>query len=504
MTNAQSQTAIIIGGGIGGLATAAMLAKAGYKVTLIEKNAKLGGRANFFSAEGFSFDMGPSWYLMPDVFERFFTLMGERVSDHLSLQRLDPSYRIAFRNTDKVIDMTSDVKRDSKTFETLEAGSGTALQTYLDTSKHQYDIAINHFMYKNYDTVFDFINKETMVEGRKLHVFEKMHNYVSRYFKTDMTQKIMEYQLVFLGSSPFDTPALYNIMSHIDFNMGVFYPKGGIYSIITALENIGRKHGVTYLTSSAAASITIQAGRATGVVLEDGTSLSADLVVSNADIHHTEMKLLPARARSHSEAYWNKRTLAPSAFIMYLGIKGKIPSLVHHNLSFCEDWKKNFSEIFDNPQLPDDPSYYVCAPSVTDPTVAPEGHENLFVLVPVASGIMPSESELEAYGTKILALLAKDFKIPDLQERIVFQRNYTSKDFVSDYNALGGSALGLAHTIKQTAIFRPNNVSSKVKNLYYVGANTNPGIGMPICLISAELVYKRITGDKSSGPLTSL
>jgi phytoene desaturase len=448
--------------------------------------------------------MGPSWYLMPDVFEHFFKLLGENVSDHLTLQRLDPSYRIAFRGSDKIIDMTSDVRRDSQTFESLETGSGKALQTYLDKSKYQYDIAINNFMYKNYDSVLDFINRQTMVEGRRLHVFEKMHNYVSRYFKTDITQKIMEYQLVFLGSSPYNTPALYNIMSHIDFNMGVFYPKGGIYSIITALENIGLKYGAEYLTSSPVTSITIKNGRATAVVLKDGRTLNADLVVSNADIHHTEMKLLPPAARSHSEAYWDKRTLAPSAFIMYLGIKGKIPSLVHHNLSFCQDWKKNFSEIFDNPQLPDDPSYYVCAPSVTDPTVAPKGHENLFILVPVASGVMPSDKELEVYGNKILALLAKDFKIPDLQDRIVYQRTYTSKDFVSDYNALGGSALGLAHTIKQTAIFRPNNVSRKVKNLYYVGANTNPGIGMPICLISAELVYKRITGNKSSGPLATL
>lgn len=504
MSSKAKKTAIIIGGGIGGLATAAMLAKSGYKVTLVEKNAKLGGKANFFSAKGFSFDMGPSWYLMPDVFEHFFTLLGEDINKHLTLQRLDPSYRIAFRGSDKIIDMTSNVKRDSRTFETLETGSGKALQTYLEKSKYQYDIAIKYFMYKNYDSVLDFINRKTMVEGRRLHVFEKMHNYVSRYFKTDITQKIMEYQLVFLGSSPYDTPALYNIMSHIDFNMGVFYPKGGIYSIITALENIGRKYGVEYLTSAPAASIITKNSLATAVVLEDGRTLGADLIVSNADIHHTEMKLLPAAARSHTEAYWNKRTLAPSAFIMYLGIKGKIPSLVHHNLSFCQDWKKNFSEIFDTPQLPNDPSYYVCAPSVTDPTVAPKGHENLFVLVPVAPGVMPSEKELDSYGDKILALLAKDFAIPDLKERIVFQRNYTSKDFISDYNALGGSALGLAHTIKQTAIFRPNNVSRKLKNLYYVGANTNPGIGMPICLISAELAYKRITGDTSSGPLSSL
>jgi len=504
MNKTISQTAVIIGGGIGGLATAALLAKKGYNVTVIEKNDKLGGKANYFEAEGFRFDMGPSWYLMPDVFQHFFELMGEDIDKYLELHRLDPSYRIAFRESGKIVDMTSNVDKDAETFEALEPGSGAALRDYLDKSKYQYDKAIAYFMYKNYDNIFDFLNKETMIEGRKLHVFEKMHNYVARYFKTDMTQKIMEYQLVFLGSSPYNTPALYNIMSNIDFNMGVFYPKGGIYSIITALEAVGKKYGVNYRVNSPVASIQTESGQATGVNLENGEFVPADMVISNADIHHTETKLLKPADRTYDQKYWDKRSLAPSAFIMYLGLKNKVPGLVHHNLAFSTDWKENFRQIFDAPQLPTDPSYYICAPSVTDSTVAPEGHENLFVLVPMAPKLALDDEQIETYSNQILDQISQDFSIPDLQDQIVYKRTYTGKNFEADYNAFGGSALGLAHTIKQTAIFRPNNVSKKLNNLYYVGANTNPGIGMPICLISAELAYKRIVGDKSPGPLREL
>ena len=496
--------AVIIGGGIGGLGTAAMLAKSGYRVTLVEKNQKLGGRANQFDQGGFRFDMGPSWYLMPDVFEHFFTLMGKKVEDYLTLTQLDPSYRIRFRGTDETVDMHSNLEQDIPTFERLEPGSGKQLEAYLDQSKFQYDVAIRNFMYKNYDTVFDFMNRRTATEGRSLHVFEKMHKYVERYFKTELVQKIMEYQLVFLGSSPYNTPALYNIMSHIDFNMGVFYPEGGIYAIIEALVKLGKEYGVVYKTNAPVKEIVIADKQATGVILESGECIEADLVVSNADIHHTEMKLLPASARQKSEKYWQKRTLAPSAFIMYLGLKDKVPSLVHHNLAFAQDWHKGFGEIFDKPQWPTDPSYYVCAPSVTDPTTAPVGKENLFVLVPIAPGLDMDEAAIAAYREKVLDLIEVDFEITDIRNRIEVERIYSSNDFASDYNALGGSALGLAHTMRQTAIFRPNNVSKKISNLYYAGAGTNPGIGMPICLISAELAYKRIMHDTSAGPLTQL
>ncbi|HEX8552613.1 MAG TPA: phytoene desaturase family protein [Abditibacteriaceae bacterium] len=497
------KTAAIIGGGIGGLATACLLAKKGHKVQLFEKNEKIGGVCNRFEAEGFSFDMGPSWYLMPDVWENFFNLVGERVEDHLDLVKLAPSYRIFFKGA-TTIDLFSDIEKDIPTIEQFEPGAGEKLKEYLRLSEYQYKIAIKSFMYKNNDTVFDFINKETAIEGRELEVFSKMNKYVEKFFSSDEVQKIMEYQLVFLGSSPYNTPALYNIMSHIDFSMGVYYPRGGIYEIAQALKNIAAKHGAEFFENAPVERILTGTKRARGVRLEDGREFRADMIVANASIQHVESKLLSKPHRDHSERYWNTRTLAPSAFIMYLGVRGKCPSLTHHNLLFSPNWKKGFAEIFDDPQWPTDPSLYVCAPSTSDPTVAPEGHENLFILVPVAPGLEATEEMLDRYEDFVLKTLENEMGVENLRERLVFKRRFTGRDFASRYNNFKGTALGLAHTVWQTAILRPNNVSKKLSNLYFVGANVNPGIGMPICLISAELAYKRIIGDKSSGHLSEL
>ncbi len=500
------KTVIVIGGGIGGLSLAAMLGKKGFHVTLLEKNEMLGGRAGLFKANGFTFDMGPSWYLMPDVFEHYFDLMGEKIEDHLALKRLTPSYRIFFKDSPAgMINMYADREKDGETFEKLEPGSSVKFDEYLRRAKLNYEISKESFMYKNYDSIFDFLTLRVAIQGTKLSVFSTMDRFVRRFFKTETMQKIMQYTLVFLGSSPYNTPALYSIMTYIDFGMGVFYPTGGIYKIIESLVKIGEKNGVHYRTSSPVAEILTENGKAIGVRLESGEILSADIIVSNADIHHTETKLLKKEEdREHPESVWEKKTLSPSAFIMYLGFKDRVPSLTHHNLLFSRDWHKNFGEIFDHPQWPTDPSLYVCAPSVTDPSVAPEGKENLFVLVPMAPGIEYTEDEMNAYGEKILDLMQTELSIPNIRERIEFKRYFCGKDFKERYNSYKGSALGLAHTLMQTAIFRPNTISKKVKNLYYVGANTNPGIGMPICLISAELVYKRLIGDKSDGPLKSL
>lgn len=496
------KTAIVIGGGLGGLATAALLAKAGYKVDLFEKNAQLGGRANVFEAEGFTFDMGPSWYLMPDVFAHFFAIMGERVEDYLDLQRLDPSYRIYFKDEKRVIDVTGDLSRDIPKFEAIEPGVEPRLRDYLQRSENQYGIAMQDFIYKNYDSVVDFFSWTTITNGTRLHVFEKMEKYVKRFFKTEAMRKIMEYNLVFLGSSPYNTPALYNIMSHVDFNLGVYYPQGGIYTLVEALVALGKKHGVHYHTGAEVTTIMTKASFATGITLRSGESMTADVIISNGDIYHTEEKLLPPKARSFSTEYWKKRTVAPSAFILYLGVEGRIPELTHHNLIFSQDWPQNFAEIFDNPiPLPTDPSLYVCAPSVTDPSVAPKGMENLFVLVPSAAGFEIPEEELEAYAKKVIETMETTMAIPFLKDRIKFQRIYSAADFTADYFSYQGTALGLAHTLDQSAIFRPNTVSKKLKNLYYVGANTNPGIGMPMCLISAELVLKRLLGRRDGSPL---
>lgn len=495
---------VVIGAGIGGLGTAGLFAKKGYDVTVLEKNANLGGRANIFEADGFRFDMGPSWYLAPDLFEHFFNLMGERVEDHLDLVRLSPSYRIFFHRDGDPLDIHSDLAIDGAAFDAIEAGSSERLRTYLKQSEYQYEVATQHFMYKNYDTIFDFFNRRVMTEGQKLSVFSKMHTFVSKFFKSRKLQQVMEYTMVFLGTSPYEAPALYNLMSHMDFNQGVFYPHGGFYELIKALSGIAEKNGATLRTNSPVAEIVVENRVTKGVMLESREFIEADIVISNADLQFTETKLLDAKWQTYGEKYWNKRVMAPSAFIMYLGVREKLPNLIHHNLLFSEDWRKNFDDIYKDPCLPDEPSLYVCAPSVTDPSVAPDGKENLFVLVPIASDLKISDDEKETYSDKILELMESAMNLPGLGNMIEYKRIYTVENFVTDYNAFKGTALGLAHTIWQTAIFRPNNYSKKVKNLYYVGAGTNPGIGTQICLISAELVYKRVHGITSAEPLASL
>jgi phytoene desaturase len=502
-TNNSSQKAIVIGAGLGGLAMAALLAERGYAVTVLEKNDQLGGRAGLLKVDGFTFDTGPSWYLMPEVFEHFFELFGEKVSDYLDLIKLDPSYRIFFKDSGLApVDITGRLEEDIPKFEALEPGVTPRLRDYLKRSEYQYKVAMGGFVYKNYDSIKDFLSLRMAVEGTKLRVFMRMEKYVKRFFKSDAVQKIMQYTLVFLGSSPYNTPALYSIMSHVDFNVGVFYPRGGIYELTKALEKLGKKRGVEYRCNAPVQQIVVDKGEAKAVILADGTELTADIVVSNGDIHHTEMQLLPEEARSFTADYWKKRVLAPSGFMLYLGVEGRIPSLTHHNLIFCRDWKENFGQIFDTPHdLPTDPSFYVCAPSVTDDSVAPKNMENLFVLVPIAANLKLSQEQLDRYEDQILATMEREMGVENLRSRIVVKRRASGDDFAKQFNSLGGTALGLAHTLSQTAIFRPNTVSKKVRNLYYVGANTNPGIGMPMVLISAELVLKRLMGDTSAEPL---
>ena len=495
---------VVIGAGIGGLGTAGLFAKKGYNVTVLEKNENFGGRANIFENAGFRFDMGPSWYLAPDIFEHYFSLLGEKIGDHLDLKRLNPSYRIFFRKDPSPLDIHSDLATDKRTFDAIEPGAGEKLGAYLKQSEYQYSVATQHFMYKNYDTVFDFLNRRVMTEGQKLSVLSKMHSFVSRFFKSKKLQQVMEYTMVFLGTSPYDAPALYNLMSHMDFNQGVFYPMGGFYELINALCAIAEKNGTTLRSGASVAEIIVENGIAKGVRLSDGEVIPADIVISNADMWFTETKLLAEKWQTHRQKYWDKRVMAPSAFIMYLGVGEKLSGITHHNLLFSEDWRKNFDDIYKNPCLPHEPSLYVCAPSVTDPAVAPDGKENLFVLVPIASDLQMSDDEKESYAEKILALMEDEMRLPGLREKIEYKRIYTVENFAADYNSFKGSALGLAHTIWQTAIFRPKNQSAKVKNLYYVGAGANPGIGTQICLISAELAFKRVHGIKTAGPLEQI
>ncbi len=496
---------IIIGSGIGGLGAAALLAKTGYEVTVIEKNNTLGGRANLFEAEGYKFDMGPSWYLMPDVFEHYFKLLDEDISAHLDLVKLSPSYRVFFSNDTElpIVDIHSDLEKDLALFEKLEPGVTPKIRAYLKRSGEQYEMAKNTFMYRNLGFSLDFLKWKVIKKGIELNPFQTMESYLNKWFESDRLKKILEYTLVFLGSDPAKTPAMYNIMNAIDFNMGVYYPKGGIYEIIKALVDINKKHGTQFITNAPVSKISVKNKKANGVVLDNGDTHTADIIISNADLWFTETHLLEKRYQTYPERYWEKAVLSPSAFIMYLGLDRKLDILSHHNLRFGEDWKQNFKELFDTPQLPEDPSYYICKPTATDPELSPPGTDNLFVLVPIPPGLKLSDADMSHYRQKVLNLIKDDLKLPEIEDYIVYEKSYWGDDFKNDYNAYKGTALGLAHTLKQT-LRRPLNYSKKVKNLYYVGAGTSPGIGMPICLISAELVYKRIQNIKESRPLTSL
>ncbi len=500
----EKKSVIIIGAGIGGLSLACMLGKAGYKVTVVEKNEMAGGRARIFTDKGFMFDMGPSWYMMPDVFEHFFEILGEDIKKYYTLERLSPSYQITLKSDGKSYTFYSDMQKNKDLFESIEKGSGEVLEKFLAQGKEQYELSKAEFMYKNYNSVRDFMTLRVMKQGAKLPLFRKQKHIIEEKFKSEILRKALQYQTVLLGTAPGDTPGIYTIMNYVDLVLGEWYPSGGIRSIPNALETIAKKYGAEIILNSPVKEIMIENDIAKGVLLENGKKLFADIVVSNADVEHTDRKLLPKEYQTKSDRYWDNRTMAPSAFILYLGIKGKLPQMQHHNLLFTKNWEHGFSQIFQKPEWPDDPSMYVCMPSKTDKTVAPEGDENLFVLVPIASGLPYEDSFMQIYGDKVLDEIAQYYKIPDLKERVLVRHSYSVKNFINDYNAFKGTALGLAHTLGQTAIFRPNNIHKKINNLFYVGAGTNPGIGMPICLISAELAYKRIQNITHPFPLEKI
>lgn len=486
----------IIGGGIGGLATANLLAhRGGYEVTVLERHGKVGGRAGVYHADGFTFDTGPSWYLMPEVFERYYTSIGEQIENHLTLRRLEPAYKVFFEHEEPVV-VTSDLERDAALFDRIEPGAGDQLKRYVKQSSTIYDMSVKHFLYTNFTSIKPFINREVLAAGPKFAQLSatSLHRYVSGFVRDRRLQQILEYSTVFLGTSPFDSPAIYSLMGALDFQQGVFYPEGGLYKIIESLEAIGARKGVSYQTSTEVSAITVEIGNVTGVELSDGTRLSADIVISNSDIHHTETKLLDTQWQTYPEKYWQKRSASPSALLMYLGVSGKIAELEHHNLLFVDDWKGNFARMaYGTKWKPIAQSMYVCRPSATDASVAPSGDENLFVLVPLAGGIY-SDAEIEQMKDFYINQLERMTGI-SIQDRIVHERLHTPQDFSNRFFAWRQTMLGQSHLLSQSAMFRTPNRSRKVSNLYYVGANTVPGIGLPMCLISADTVVARLKSE---------
>jgi len=500
-----SKKAIVIGAGISGLATANILAKAGYQVEVFEKNKTIGGRAGQLKKDGFVFDTGPSWYLMPEVFAHYFDLFDISADKELGIQRLSPSYKVFFEKNDPIT-ITSNLKKDSKTFESIEKGAGNKLNTYVANSKLIYDLSIKHFLYTNFKSLSDLVKKEILSNSTKLLplALTSVDSYVSKSFKDHRIKKILEYSMVFLGSSPYQTPAIYTLMSALDFSHGVYYPKKGIYSVMELVHKIGQDLGVKYKFNSSVEKIIVKDSKATGVKLSSGKIFNADLIVSSSDIHHTETKLLQAKYQTYPASYWKNKNPGPSAFLMYLGVKGKLPEIEHHTLLFVDKWKENFDSIYKHKQIPEDASIYLSKTSSTDKKVSPSNHEALVVLVPWPSGIKVSNKTLEKYYDIYLDRIQKMTGIKDLKKRVVSKTLVGPDDFKANYNSWQSNALGPAHTLSQSAIFRTKNKSKKVKNLFYSGGSTIPGIGLPMCLISAQLIYKHLSGDKKSGPVKKI
>lgn len=488
-----SKKLLIIGAGISGLATAALLAKDGYDVTILEKNDRIGGRAMVFEEQGFHFDMGPSWYQMPEVYENFFAHFGKKSSDFYNLKKLDPQYRMFF--DDRTIDISSHLEQNLQLFETLEPGITQKLKKYLDASKEQYDIALKHILYRNFSSLTDFFNKEMMQVGSKMKIFENFEKYVSRLTSNKTIQKVLLYPILFVGNSPKNSPALFSLFSHIDLGIGVFYPMGGMGKFIEALKSLCDEYGVKIQTNQEVVTIEVKDKYAQKVITKS-SEFTAEIIISNADYPQTEIKLLDLKSQTYPQKYWQNKHIAPSAFVIYLGIKGTLKNLQHHNLYLAENWEKHFNSL-SKKDWPEHPSYYISCPSKTDPSVAPKDCENVFITVQISPHIQDTLELREVYFQKIISHLEKITQ-EKIQSRIIYKRIFSKNDYADVYNAYQGTAIGLSQTFWQTTIFRPQNKSKKVNNLYYVGQYTNPGIGMPMCLISAELVVKRINNITSS------
>jgi phytoene desaturase len=487
-----SNKAVVIGAGFSGLAQAAFLAKDGWDVTVVDMHNQPGGRARLYEQGGFRFDMGPSWYLMPDAFERFFAFFDKKPQDYLELKRLNPQYRLLF--DDDSIDIPSDPKEVAKIFDEFEENGAEKFMKYLNSSEEQYNIAVGDFLYREYASISDFIDPKFMQAGRKLQLFGSIDRYISKFFSSKKAKQVLEYTMVFLGGSPSNTPALYNIMSHADFNLGVWYPTGGMNAVAVAIETLCKELGVTFAYNQEVSEILIEDKTVVGVQAKK--RFVADLVVCSTDYHHADTQLLAKKYRQYSDRYWNKRTVAPSGLCMYLGVDKKIRGLKHHTLFLQNDWQQHFEQVFDDPKWPDAPSYYICAPSKTEAAVAPKGCENLFVLVPVAADLDDSDENREAFADKILAHLESVLD-EDIRNHLLVKKIFSHRDFSSEYHSFKGTALGLSHTLMQSAIFRPRHKAKGVKNLWFTGQFTHPGIGVPMCLVSSEIVARRIRDEKN-------
>lgn len=520
-----NQRAVVIGAGIAGMATAGLLAKEGYTVTVLEARSSSGGRAGVLEEAGFTFDRGPSWYLMPEVFDHFFALMGSRTDEHYTLRRLDPGYQVLFEDGDAVR-VSAEMAETVAEFERRECGAGRALHSYLNSASQIYDAAVAKMLYNTFRSPKALAASLSLRQAILLAKILpwSLRRWINRRFRNQKLRQILGYPAVFLGASPKLAPALFQLMSRLDLVDGVQYPEGGFSSVLGGIRRVAEGAGVTLVYNTSVTRILVDdAGAVRGVeaLNADGVvrEVEADIVVSSADLHHTETQLVPESMRSYPETWWTNRIPGPGAVLVYLGVRGLVPKLEHHNLLFVDDWDANFEALFDGAELPNPTSIYVCKPSQTDSSVAPEGHENIFILVPVAADVSlghgdaglvdmadgsappTASARVQAIADAAVAQVASWAGVANLEERIVYQRTVGPADFARDFNSWKGTSLGPAHTLRQSAFFRGSNASKKIAGLYYAGSTTTPGVGLPMCLISAENVIKELRGDTSVGPL---
>jgi phytoene desaturase len=479
---------IVIGSGFSSLSAACYLAKDGYDVSIYEKNSAVGGRASKFSKEGFTFDMGPSWYWMPDIFDKFFGDFGRKTSEFYTLDKLSPAYKIFF--SDDVITIGDSMDKICAEFERIETGSSKELRKFIASAQENYDIAINKVVLRPGLSPLELVTKETILKVDQF--FKTISSQVRKKFKNPKLISTLEFPVLFLGAKPSNTPSFYNFMNFADFGLGTWHPRGGMYEIILGMETLAKDLGVTIHTNQTVDKILVKDGKTMGIISK-GLEINSDVVLSGADYHHSET-LLDQQHRQYTEAYWDKKTFAPSSLLFYIGFDKKLKNVEHHNLFFDTDFEKHAEEIYDDPKWPTDPLFYANFPSVTDKSMAPENCETGFFLVPIATDLEDTSTLREEY----LDLILKRFEErtnQQIRKNIIFKESFCVNDFIDRYNSYKGNAYGLANTLTQTAFLRPNLKSKKVKNLFFTGQLTVPGPGVPPALISGKLVSELIANS---------
>tara|TARA_B110000503_G_scaffold117039_1_gene176636 strand:- start:533 stop:1996 length:1464 start_codon:yes stop_codon:yes gene_type:complete len=481
-----SKTISVLGSGFSSLAAACYLAKAGHQVTVFEKNEQIGGRARQYRKDGFLFDMGPTWYWMPDVFERFFGDFGKTPSDYYHLEKLNPAYEVYYNPGDS-IKISSKIDEIYALFEQEEKGSSIQLKKFLAQAKSNYDVAVKDLVYRPGVSPLELISPKTITKLNQL--FFDIRKQVHSKFTNPRLLKILEFPVLFLGAKPSKTPAMYNFMNWADFGLGTWHPKGGMFEVVRAMEHLAKDLGVTFITNANVEKINVALNKADSISV-NGETIAADFVLSGADYHHTE-QLLDLKYRQYSEAYWTKKTFAPSSLLFYVGFNKKLSGVSHHTLFFDEEFDSHAEYIYDTPSWPKDPLFYASFPSISDEAFAPENKEAATFLIPIASGIEDTEAHRTKYFDLIITRLEK-LTSQKLTDDILFVKSYCINDFVKDYNSYKGNAYGLANTLTQTAFMRPKIKSKKVTNLFFTGQLTVPGPGVPPALISGKIAAESI------------